>query len=166
VNSQDVELLKAAKVNLEQLAGFADRAVHHHSRSAEYHKGIAQEKEAQAENVRSIAKEAGIAGANSSHAKLADSLDREASVERAHAVHHENEARQHGELREACQKTMATELHKLDQLVPSQISAVTDPSKGPRAVIRVGQREIPGAGTMPPVDLQFQHLVKATDDRE
>src|SRR6266446_3448346 len=116
MNNQDVlEMLKAAKANLEQLAEAHSREVHHHSRSAEYHKGIGQEKEAQAEDVRTIAKQSGVSGPNTAQAKIADSLDREASIERAHAVHHETEARQHGELREACQKTMATELRKLDQ---------------------------------------------------
>lgn len=53
-------------------------------------------------------------------------------------------------------------------LVPTQVSAIADPSKVPagvRAVIRAGQREIPSAD-MPKVDMQFEHLVKVGDDRE
>jgi len=45
------------------------------------------------------------------------------------------------------------------RLVPTQVSAVIDQGKGPRAVIRPGQREMSGAD-MPKVDMQFEHLVK------
>jgi len=80
-----------------------------------------------------------------------------------HAMQDPDEAGKWRKIDEACAKAAVGDLNKL---MPTEVSAVYDPSKGPRAVIRAGQREIPGAGTMPPVDLQFQHLVKATDDRE
>jgi len=60
------------------------------------------------------------------------------------------------------EKAIQSELHKGDALVPTNVSAVADPAKGPRAVIRPGQREIAGAD-MPKVDSQFEHLVKVDD---
>lgn len=54
------------------------------------------------------------------------------------------------------------ELHK-GELIPTQVSAIADPSKVPagvRAVIRNGQRQIPGSGDMPVVDQKFEHLIK------
>ena len=63
-------------------------------------------------------------------------------------------------------KAVEDELHKSDELVPTQVSGVTDPSKGPRAVIRPGQREISGTGAMPVVAEGFESLVKCGDDRE
>jgi hypothetical protein len=60
------------------------------------------------------------------------------------------------------QKAMEGELEKSDRLIPTQVSAVYDPAKGPRPVIRPGQREI-NTAEMPKVDMQFEHLVKVDD---
>lgn len=49
----------------------------------------------------------------------------------------------------------------LNKLVPTNVSGVTDPSKGPRAVIRPGQPQI--QADMPKVDMKFEHLVKIDD---
>jgi hypothetical protein len=162
MNQDILELLKAKKSDLEAQAAAHERAIHHHARSSTFHSELAKEYQAQAEAVRSIAKEAGVAGPNSSHAKLADSLERSAALENQHARHHESEQGAHGKLREACQKAAEDTLNK--GLVPTGgISAVVDQSKSPRLVPRAGQRD---PSTMPVVDPQFSHLVKVGDDRD
>ncbi len=78
-----------------------------------------------------------------------------------HAMQDPDEAGKWRKIDEACAK--AAVVGGLgDRLVPTQVSGVTDPGKGPRPVIRPGQREIPSAD-MPKVDMQFEHLVKVDD---
>jgi len=77
-----------------------------------------------------------------------------------HAMQEGDEARKWKEIESACIK--ASVVGGLgDKLVPTQVSAVCDPSKGPRAVVRPGQREI--QSDMPKVDMRFEHLVKVDD---
>ena len=78
-----------------------------------------------------------------------------------HAMQDPDEAGKWRKIDEACAK--AAVVGGLgDRLVPTQVSGVTDPARGPRAVIRPGQREISGAD-MPKVDTQFEHLVKVDE---
>jgi hypothetical protein len=75
-------------------------------------------------------------------------------------------ARYHEQMKVACEKSDGVDdLEK--RLEPTQVSAVapTAPASALRAVPRYGQKEL-GAAAMPVVDPAFQHLVKATDDRE
>ena len=164
MNSTDLaELLKARRENLEQLAAQAERMTHHHVRSGDYHRELGKRWKGVAEHFGALHKEA---GGRSGHPynKLESAFDAQGGQEELHAMHHTDEARKWKEIEEACTKVLAGDLNKLSQLEPTQISAVYDPSKGTRPVIRAGQREI--GGGMPAVDPQFSHLVKVGDDRD
>jgi len=120
-----------AKTAAQHLNTVHKAAHEYHSKMIEAHRGML--KKAEDESDRAF-HEAAIAA----HASM-------------QFVHH------HGIAQTA--KAVEDELHKSDELVPTQVSGVTDPSGGPRAVIRPGQRELPSAD-MPKVDTQFEHLVK------
>jgi hypothetical protein len=127
----------------------------HHKQSAGFDLSVAGELERVRKSFEALEAQAD-GDAKESFAACKVAFDKLGAAFNQHAVYHEK-------MKQACEKSDGSD--DLEKLAPSGISAVYDPAKGPRAVIRPGQREIPGAGEMP-VPLEFQHLVKATDDRE
>src|SRR5258706_3425092 len=128
-----------AKTAAQHFNTFHKAAHEYHSKMIEAHRGML--KKAEDESDRAF-HEAAIAA----HASM-------------QFVHH------HG-IAQTAKAAEEDELYKSNELVPTQVSGVIDPGKGPRAVIRPGQREISGTGAMPVGAEGFEGLVKVGDDSE
>jgi hypothetical protein len=126
----------------------------HHARSASFDLGIASEFSKLRKCLEAL--ETNVDGDDSLknvYKDAKESIGRLSAEFNGHAQYHRN-------MGQDVEKGI--DVDDLDKLVPTQVSAVVDQAKGPRAVIRPGQRELPADG-MPKVDMQFEHLVKVDD---
>jgi len=127
----------------------------HHGKSASFDLAIGSELEKIRRTFESLEGQSDDGDAKKSYGAGKDAFAKLAVAFNEHAAYHKK-------MKEACAKSDGVD--DLDKLQPSGVSAVYDPSKGIRPVIRAGQREIPGAtDTMPQVDSAFEHLVKVDE---
>jgi hypothetical protein len=129
----------------------------HHKRSASFDMNVASECEKLRKAFENLETHADSGDEmKKAYGDAKASIDRLGQLFNGHAQYHRNMGQDVGK---------GADIDDLDKrLEPTQVSAVYDPSKGVRPVIRAGQREIPGAaGTMPVVDDRFQHLVKVDE---
>ena len=126
-----------AKTAAQHLNTFHKAAQEYHSKMIEAHRGMLK--------------------------KAEDDESARAFHETAIAAHASMQFVHHHGIAQTAKAAEEDELYKSNELVPTQVSGVTDPSKGPRAVIRPGQREISGTGAMPVVAEGFENLVKIDD---
>ncbi len=143
----------------EHLQTLHENEARHHVASGSFDLQIGTELTKLADTFGKLEADCRLGDSREAHAAAKETFRKLATHFQEHAQHHSKMAESHAAAKEACEKAESDELGK--RLVPTQVSAVTDPSKGPRAVIRPGQREI--QSDMPKVDMRFEHLVKVDD---
>ncbi len=132
----------------------------HHARSASFDVGVGAELEKLRKCFAALETNAdGDDVVKKVYGDAREAVDRLGTLFNAHGEYHRSM------MAETAKAEDIDDLGK--RLVPTEISAVYDPSKsGVRPVIRAGQREISGTGAMPQVAEGFENLVKVGDDRE